>query len=417
MPDNIIRTASIHRPSTDRRPRTDHRAAAALVAVAVISVSCSIEGNGMAVVGLAITRDFDAPQYYPWISTTFLVASIVGVLAAGRVRSAAGERRLLRAGLALATLGGLIAAAAGSISIFLCGRVIAGVGIGALTAVVYQIATSQRGYAARSAILGVITASLAIGSALGPLVGGVCAGGSWRMFIAAVTVVVVTAGIVLAQATPASTDIPRQRSDLPTRWMVSVSIGAAAAAAAHLIEPFTRPGFAIAMAVAAAALIASLVTALPRWSRTARWGLWVGASTPALVAVATFALGGFLGQRHSSMIVGCALAAGVAGWLIGSIWRPAVSMRAVTAWYAVVLPLSAACLTVATLIGAEFPAIAAYTLMSLVAGVVTPSAQAHATASDTESALSTSTVLNATIALCGAAVMGIAMTTPILALH
>lgn len=103
------------------------------------------------------------------VISAYVVPYAAATIIAGQLCDARGPRRVLRVALVLAVLGAVVAAAAGGAAQLLAGRIIQGIGAGAVTMGAYDIA--------RRAPLGIAktAAVLTLGASAGPLAGGLAA--------------------------------------------------------------------------------------------------------------------------------------------------------------------------------------------------------------------------------------------------
>ena len=100
------------------------------------------------------------------VLSAYVVPYAAATIVAGQLCDAHGPRRVLRVALVLAVAGAVIAAAAGGATQLLLGRVVQGVGAGAITMGAFDVARRQPAGIAKTA------AVLTLGASLGPLAGG-----------------------------------------------------------------------------------------------------------------------------------------------------------------------------------------------------------------------------------------------------
>src|SRR5579859_3234949 len=97
----------------------------AVEALAVITIMPSVE------------RDLGGLSLYGWVFSAFMLGSLLGTVAAGREADRAGPARPYAAGLALFAAGLVIGGAAPSMPVLVIGRLLQGIGAGAVPAVAY----------------------------------------------------------------------------------------------------------------------------------------------------------------------------------------------------------------------------------------------------------------------------------------
>lgn len=100
------------------------------------------------------------------VLSAYIVPYAAATIVAGQLCDAHGPRRVLRVSLVLAVVGALVAATAGGAVQLLLGRIVQGVGAGAVTMGAYDVARRQPAGIAKTA------AVLTLGASLGPLAGG-----------------------------------------------------------------------------------------------------------------------------------------------------------------------------------------------------------------------------------------------------
>jgi EmrB/QacA subfamily drug resistance transporter len=120
-------------------------------------------------------------QQVQWVVLAYLLANTTLVVGAGRLGDLAGRRRLLLAGLLVFTAASALCGAAPSLGVLLAARAAQGVGAAVLMALSMAmvgdaVPKSQAGW-----VMGLLGTASALGTALGPSLGGVLlAGLGWR---------------------------------------------------------------------------------------------------------------------------------------------------------------------------------------------------------------------------------------------
>ncbi|HEU0217223.1 MAG TPA: MFS transporter [Stellaceae bacterium] len=139
-------------------------------------------GLGMSVVPLDsavniafpdITRSFGLPiPMIQWVVICYVLTYAALMLAFGRIGDIGGHARVFRAGLAWSTIAYLLCAAAPAFGWLLFFRFLQGVGAGLVISCAPALVTGLYPEERRSHAVGVFTLIFALGSALGPLIGG-----------------------------------------------------------------------------------------------------------------------------------------------------------------------------------------------------------------------------------------------------
>ncbi|KAF5562796.1 multidrug transporter [Fusarium napiforme] len=118
-----------------------------------------------------------------WCGTSFLLASTVVQPPVASLSHIFSRRSALLASLTVFVAGSIMAALARNIAVLLGGRTLQGLGSGGILALTYVIATDLVSLRERGKWFGLISLNWAIGSILGPLIGGALVEVSWpRLF-------------------------------------------------------------------------------------------------------------------------------------------------------------------------------------------------------------------------------------------
>jgi len=171
----------------ERRPLTTGLVLAttliAVEALAVITIMPSVE------------RDLGGLSLYGWVFSAFMLGSLVGTVAAGREADRAGPARPFAAGLALFAAGLAIGGAAPSMTVLVLGRLLQGVGAGAVPAVSYVAISEIFEEGVRPRMLAVLSSAWVIPGLIGPaLSAAVTHAFGWRVVFLGLIPLVVFAG-------------------------------------------------------------------------------------------------------------------------------------------------------------------------------------------------------------------------------
>ncbi len=194
-------------------------AARAATAGSLLAMLLAALGTSIANVALPdLAAAFDAPlASVQWVVTCYLLAITAGIVIAGRLGDMFGHRRALVFGVVLFVLSGVVAALAPGLAVLIAARAMQGLGASlmlALPAAHLRAITPKNRLGAAMGLLG--TAS-AVGTALGPALGGVVIGAaSWRaafvltsaLGIVALALLARGPGPVAAKAAKAGLDLP-----------------------------------------------------------------------------------------------------------------------------------------------------------------------------------------------------------------
>ncbi len=170
-----------------------------LVPLALAQFICSFAGSNMNVMINDISKDLDTTVQGVQIAITiFLLVMAALMIPGGKLTDRYGRVRLFRLGLVVYGVGALLSAVAPGLGVLIVGNsILEGVGTALLIPPVYILTTLLfTGVTSRARAFGVISAMGGVGSAAGPLIGGLITTAiSWRA--AFVFQAIVIAAIVL----------------------------------------------------------------------------------------------------------------------------------------------------------------------------------------------------------------------------
>lgn len=161
----------------------------ALASLSLAAILASV-GTSMANVALpALADTFDAPfQSVQWVVLAYLLAVTTLIVSAGSLGDAFGQRRMLLAGLGVFAAASLVCGLAPSLGVLIAARAVQGLGAAAMTALSLSLIGASVPPDRTGRAMGLLGTMSAIGTALGPSLGGaLTAGPGWRaVFLAPV---------------------------------------------------------------------------------------------------------------------------------------------------------------------------------------------------------------------------------------
>ena len=180
--DPVIATSTY--PSQTAPP-----AAAARWVLAALSLSMLLSslGTSIANVGLpTLARAFGATfGQVQWVVLAYLIAVTVLVAGTGRFGDRVGRRRLLLAGIFLFTLASALCSAAPTLPLLIAARAVQGIGAAAMMALTMAFVTGAVPKEKTGSAMGLLGTMSAVGTALGPTLGGaLIAGIGWPALFA-----------------------------------------------------------------------------------------------------------------------------------------------------------------------------------------------------------------------------------------
>jgi EmrB/QacA subfamily drug resistance transporter len=152
-----------------------------LLALMLSTALVALDATIIATASATIARQLGGFEQLPWLFSSYLLAQAVGTPVFGRLADVLGRKRLMLAGVGLFFLGSVLCGAAWSMPALVAGRVLQGLGAGAVMPVSQTIAADIYTLEERAKAQGYLASVWAISSVVGPTLGGVFAEFvSWR---------------------------------------------------------------------------------------------------------------------------------------------------------------------------------------------------------------------------------------------
>lgn len=171
-------------PATPSRPiAPDSPSQRTILFSLSLTMLLASSGTSMANVALPTLADaFSASfQAVQWVVLAYLLTITVVVVSAGRLGDLWGRRRLMLVGLAVFTLGSLACGAAGALWQLIAARVVQGLGAAVMMAITLALVGQWAPKDKVGAAMGLLGSVSAVGTALGPAVGGLLiAASGWK---------------------------------------------------------------------------------------------------------------------------------------------------------------------------------------------------------------------------------------------
>jgi EmrB/QacA subfamily drug resistance transporter len=214
-----------------RAPSSTGALAALAFSMLLSSLGTSIANVGLPTLARIFTASFQEVQ---WVVLAYLLAITALIVGVGRLGDLAGRRRLLLAGVFLFTIASTLCGLAPTLRLLAAARGAQGLGAAVMMALALALVSEVAPKEKTGRVMGLLGTMSAIGTALGPSLGGfLIAGFGWRaMFFANVPLGVLT--FLLAQRhLPADLRPPatrRVRFDYTGTLLLALSLGAYALA-------------------------------------------------------------------------------------------------------------------------------------------------------------------------------------------
>jgi len=305
-----------------------------LTAGLVLSITF-VASEALAVVTVMplVAQDLGGLRLYGWVFSAFMLGSVVGIVAAGREADRRGPAIPFVAGLVLFGSGLAVAGLAPSMGVLVAGRVLQGLGAGAVPSVAYAAIGRSFPGPLQARMMAVLSTAWVVPGLAGPAVAAEVAHVfGWRWVFLGLLPVVAVAGAI---AVPALVRLGPPGAGPVQEHQVIYGVVVAAAATMILAGLTLAAGSGATAAGAAAAgaalIVAGVAAGLPALRRlvpagtlTARPGLPATILSRGLLTFAFFGADAYVtlaitAVRHRSpLVAGIAVTGATLGWTAGS---------------------------------------------------------------------------------------------------
>lgn len=216
-------------PAASFDPRAARRTLV-LVSAAILSSVLSGTMTNIALPLIATDLNIE-PARLGWLVTGYLLVFGISTPFYGRLGDRLGARRLFVAGLCIFAVGSLMCAMASTYLWLLIGRLVQGIGSGAIPGL--GSALVSRAYPAerRGSVLGIVNAAVGSGAAIGPTLGGLIVGSLGWPFVFGVTALSGLIAPFAWRVLPRASQYVDEPIDLPGGILLSLTIGGSLLAA------------------------------------------------------------------------------------------------------------------------------------------------------------------------------------------
>jgi MFS family permease len=291
-----------------------------LMAVTIVA----FEALAVSTVMPSAEKDLGHLELYGWAFSGLYLASVIGITWAGQVADRHGPGRPLTVGLVLFGIGLLIAGLAPSMYVLVVGRVVQGLGGGAVPAVIYVIIGRAYPESVRPRMMAMLASAWVIPGFIGPAIGGAVAEWvSWRATFLMIVPLLPLASLLtlpgLYRLGPP--EVVEQRSTrLPAAGALALGAGLALAGVATgdfvIGAALVLPGAALA--------IWALRQLLPPGTFRAERGVPAAIAANGFINAAFFGAEAFIPyllttyRGYSTFVAGLALTSATISWTSGS---------------------------------------------------------------------------------------------------
>ncbi|PZM11360.1 MFS transporter [Rhizobium tubonense] len=162
----------------ERAPSVRWALASLSLSMLLSSLGTSIANVGLPTLAQAFNASFQEVQ---WVVLAYLLAITTLIVSVGRLGDIIGRRRLLLAGIALFTVASVLCGVAPALWVLIAARAAQGLGAAVMMALTMAFVGETVSKAKTGSAMGLLGTMSAIGTALGPSLGGVLISGlSWR---------------------------------------------------------------------------------------------------------------------------------------------------------------------------------------------------------------------------------------------
>ncbi|MEV8478462.1 MFS transporter [Streptomyces sp. NPDC051173] len=307
----------------------------ALTLGVILSVSMvAFESLGVATVLPDIARDLDGLGAYGWGLSALMLANIIGTVVAGRSADRTGPAKSMAIGMLIFAVGCAAAGAATSWPLFLLGRALQGLGVGAVMSMAYTMIGLAYPEHLRARMFALLSSAWTVPSLIGPVIAGTLAEHtSWRgVFLLMLPLIAIAAALTLpglrkldrpqgaASAAPAG---PWWKGPLAASILLT-------AGTALLLQALLLKNLALLIPLAvigAAVAVPTLRRVTPEGTLSLRPGIGAGIGVRFLLCAVYFGSEAFLplGLQElrdvSASMAGLGLSAGAITWVLGSAYQ------------------------------------------------------------------------------------------------
>ena len=309
-------------PDSVFAPRYRAMSVGVLMSVTVVA----FQSLGVSTAMPAVARDLGGLEHYGWAFSAFMLAGLIGTVAAGQDADRHGPVRAYVAAVSTFAAGSALAALASGWGMLLAGRALEGFGAGALVVVTYASASRAYPQAMYGGMLALMSAAWILPSLAGPAVSGLIADhASWRyVFVLLLPFLPVAIALTLPGLRALARE-PGTGEFAPGRRLPQ-ALALAGGLALFLAALEAEPGVALVLAGAAGLALAlpALRRLLPPGTLRAAPGLPSGIAVRGLLAVAFLGCDAFMPlalielRDFSSSGAGLVISAASLSWSLGS---------------------------------------------------------------------------------------------------
>jgi MFS family permease len=304
--------------------------AATTVGMFALIAFVAFEAMAVTTVMPTVARALDGEALYALTFAAPLACGVLGTVAAGLWSDRRGPARPLVVAMVLFSAGLLVCAAAPTMEVLLAGRVLQGLGGGALTVGLYVLVGLVFPAALRPAVFASFAAAWVLPSLFGPALAALVAHAlGWRWVFGGAVLLVAGASLLIAPALRSAGDRPVEPSDGTAAGRRSLAWAGLAAVAVLALELLgSDPGTALGAGLALVVVVVSLRRLLPAGTLVGRHGLPAVIATRGMLSASFFCAEAYIVyvlQEQWGLSPG---RAGIALTVVGITWAAASQVQA-----------------------------------------------------------------------------------------
>jgi MFS family permease len=315
-------------PESVFAPRYRAMSVGVLMSVTVVA----FQSLGVGTVMPAVARDLGGLERYGWAFSAFMLASLIGSVAAGQDADRAGPVRAYAASVAAFAAGSVLAAVASSWDVLLAGRALEGFGAGALVVVTYASASRAYPPVMYGRMLALMSSAWVLPSLAGPAVAGLVADQTTWRWVFVLLLPFLPAAVWLTL--PGLRALPRPEAATAGRRLPhALALAAGTGLFLAGLETEALPLLAVVVAGGLAIALPALRTLLPAGTLRAARGLPSGIAVRGLLAVAFLGCDAFMPlaltelRGFSVSGAGLVISAASLSWSLGSFLQARLDRR------------------------------------------------------------------------------------------
>ena len=195
--------------------------------------------------------DIGGERYYFWVTTTFMVASVLASMTVARLLARRGAANSYLIAFTLFGIGAIGAAAAPSMEVMLLMRVLQGLGGGLLAGLGYAVIRDALPESLWTRATGVVSAMWGVGTLIGPALGGAFAEWNlWRGAFGLLAVAALALGLLAVRVLPAHATVDLDGDRFPVASLTLLVLATAAFSIAAVVSTGTATATALLVGVA-----------------------------------------------------------------------------------------------------------------------------------------------------------------------